>query len=211
MPFFSRFQLRDNLPRITRAARQLPARDQATVLARRADALGRKGTRGNALGIDQHFFRQRLGHGELAKLRGSQRDFDYRQSPEYSDLQLVLQQFAQHHTQVLFIIPPVNGRWAQYTGLSAAMMQQTVGKIKYQLGTQGFTHILDLSRDGHQRYFMQDTIHLGWRGWLRVDGAVKPFLTKHQAPDQYHLDNRFYTRTWQQTLHPMEAGKHGQR
>ncbi|KRL87612.1 D-alanyl-lipoteichoic acid biosynthesis protein DltD [Lacticaseibacillus pantheris] len=206
---FSRFQLRNNLPRIDKAAKQLPAHDNVQELTQRANELGKAGTRGNELGIDSHFFRERLGHGQLGRLRGSQSGYDYRQSPEYSDLELVLNQFAEHNTQVLFVIPPVNGRWARYTGLSQSMMQQTVAKIKYQLSSQGFNHVLDLSRDGDEQYFMQDTIHLGWRGWLAVDGAVKPFLEQKQVEPQYNIQNRFLTKTWQQTLSPTGVGVNG--
>ncbi len=197
------------MPRIDKAAKQLPAHDNVQELTQRANELGKAGTRGNELGIDSHFFRERLGHGQLGRLRGSQSGYDYRQSPEYSDLELVLNQFAEHNTQVLFVIPPVNGRWARYTGLSQSMMQQTVAKIKYQLSSQGFNHVLDLSRDGDEQYFMQDTIHLGWRGWLAVDGAVKPFLEQKQVEPQYNIQNRFLTKTWQQTLSPTGVGVNG--
>lgn len=56
------------------------------------------------------------------------------------------------------------------------MLRQFDKKVTYQLREQGFNNILDLSNDGGKPYFMQDTIHLGWHGWLTVDKSVKPFL-----------------------------------
>ncbi len=46
----------------------------------------------------------------------------YVKSPEYSDFQLMLNQFANDHTNVLFIIPPINAKWQKYTGMSSAML-----------------------------------------------------------------------------------------
>ena len=36
---------------------------------------------------------------------------------EYSDFQLVLTEFARNNVDVLFVIPPINQKWMDYTGL----------------------------------------------------------------------------------------------
>ena len=131
------------------------------------------------------------------QLKGRQAKFNYLASPEYSDFELVLNQFALDKTDVLFVIPPVNRQWSQYTGLSLKMLAQFDNKIKYQLQSQGFNNIVDLSKDGGEKYFMQDTIHLGWRGWLKLDQAVKPFLTKKQPAPNYRINDYFYSPKWQ--------------
>ena len=58
--------------------------------------------------------------------------------------------------------------------------------------------MLDLSQDGGQPYFMEDTIHLGWRGWVAVDKGVRPFMANKQAKPQYHINTRYYSKDWQQ-------------
>ncbi len=136
----------------------------------------------------------------MKRLKNSQRHYDYRQSPEYADLQLVLTTFKQQHTNVMFVIPPVNAKWSRYTGLSTSMMQQTSTKITQQLRRQGFTNIVDLSRDGGQDYFMQDTIHLGWRGWLAVDKRVQPFLENAQPLPKLHLNDAYFSKDWQRQI-----------
>ena len=73
-------------------------------------------------------------------------------------------------------------------------------KVTYQLREQGFNNILDLSNDGGKPYFMQDTIHLGWHGWLTVDKSVKPFLDgkdKVNKNNNYKINNYFYSNQWQ--------------
>ena len=102
-------------------------------------------------------------------------------------MQLVLDQFAKSRTNVIFVIPPVNAKWMKYTGLSQEKYEQAVQKIRYQLESQGFTNIADFSKDGDQPYFMEDTIHMGWNGWLAFDKAVNPFVTKAEKAPTYHL------------------------
>ncbi|WP_367297898.1 D-alanyl-lipoteichoic acid biosynthesis protein DltD [Loigolactobacillus coryniformis] len=195
---FSRFRLKNNLAKIKRGEQQLPNKATLTQLDHFARQQGAANTTNNHFGIDNEFYRKYLSQGRLAALKGQQKSFDYRRSPEYSDFELLLNQFAKWHIQVQFVIPPINQRWANYTKLSLPMIRATDQKIKYQLRQQGFTHILDMTSDGNQPYFMQDTIHLGWRGWLRVDQAVEPFLTETQVRPHYHLQSQFFSQQWQQ-------------
>lgn len=197
---FGRHTSAKNQAKIMQSAAKLPFKENQQQLATLARNMGAQATNGNQFGIRNHFFDKRLGGDKLSDLKGAQVKFDYRRSPEYSDFQLLLTAFAKNHVQVQFVIPPVNQKWATYTGLRSGMMTQTVAKIKTQLHQQGFTHVLDLSRDGNQPYFMEDTIHLGWRGWLKVDQTVKPFLEQRQATPQYRLNNQYFTKTWQQKL-----------
>ena len=96
----------------------------------------------------------------------------------------------------MFVIPPVNEKWQAYTGLGQEMYAKTVDQIRYQLSSQGFNQVADLSKCGNEPYFMQDTIHLGWNGWLAFDKAVNPFLTNKQPTPNYHLNDYFFSREW---------------
>ena len=83
------------------------------------------------------------------------------------------------------------------------MIAQFDKKIQYQLKSQGFNNVLDLTQDGGKDYFMTVTIHLGWRGWLAVDQKVDPFLTKKTKPVHYQINDDFYSKEWQ-LLKPSE-------
>lgn len=152
-------------------------------------------TQSNDFGIEDKFYKNRL-KGKLKKFKNFQKNLSYVQSPEYNDLQLVLTQFAKSRTNVLFVIPPVNEKWMKHTGLSADMYQKTVEKIRYQLESQGFTNIADFSKDGGKPYFMQDTIHMGWLGWLEFDKVVDPFVSNPQPAPNYELNPEFLTKEW---------------
>lgn len=184
---------------IDHAAKELPDQYDQHELNRLANHLGKAATQGNQFGIQQRFYHRRI-KPHLNMLADSQKDWDYRYSPEFSDFQLALDQLAKKHADALFIIPPVNGRWAKFTGLSDEMLQQFSSKIKYQLTAQGFTNIADYTNQQNTPYFMQDTIHLGWKGWLLADRKIAPFLKgeKSQA-EKYKINNDYFlSKAWQE-------------
>lgn len=193
---FSTISLNNRENLIKQREKELPKKYDIVKLDRVGFQLGEANTTNNRFGIDNHFWDHKI-KPVYKRLAQEQKHFSYIKSVEYSDFQLVLNEFAKHHTNVLFIIPPINQKWANYTGLSMAMIQKFDKKITYQLNSQGFTHIANLTNEGTQPYFMQDTIHLGWRGWLAVDQYVNPFLTKKQSNPHYKINNYFYTKKWQ--------------
>ena len=159
----------------------------------KADA--EKNTSNNEFGMDNRFYDTQI-RDYLKKLKGSQISYNYLKSSEYNDLQLVLTQFSKSKVNPIFIIPPVNKKWMDYAGLREDMYQQTVQKIRYQLESQGFNNIADFSKDGGEPFFMKDTIHLGWLGWLAFDKAVDPFLSNPTPAPTYHLNERFFSKDW---------------
>ncbi|MDG3131936.1 D-alanyl-lipoteichoic acid biosynthesis protein DltD [Streptococcus suis] len=193
---FSRFvDPGNNFNLVQTKAAKLPEVFSYDSLSEIAITEGQSSTRSNHFQILDSFYKHRL-QSKIDKLKQSQTKVSYLQSPEYNDFQLVLNEFAQNKTDVLFIIPPVNERWMIYTGLSKSMYQAAVAKIKYQLMSQGFNHIADVSEQGGVDYFMQDTIHIGWQGWLELDRYINPFLTEGQPPTNYHLNKEFLMPKW---------------
>ena len=152
-------------------------------------------TTNNDLGMENHFYTTQL-KKDLKNFEGYQKNYNFLKSPEYNDLQLVLDQFAKSKVNVIFVFQPVNKKWMDYTGLSEEMYQHTVEKIRYQLESQGFTNIADFSKDGDEPYFVKDTIHIGWLGWLAFDKVVNPFLSNPTTAPNYQMNNRFFSQDW---------------
>ncbi|MGT2951677.1 D-alanyl-lipoteichoic acid biosynthesis protein DltD [Streptococcus cuniculi] len=191
IPSYNRHYDQRVLPELSR----LPDEFSYQELEKVAIEEAKEHTKSNDLGIDDKFYKKRL-KAKLRELKGAQKNLSYIKSPEYNDLQLVLNQFAKSKANVLFVIPPVNEKWMAYTGLREDMYQQTVEKIKYQLESQGFTNIADFSKDGGKPYFMQDTIHMGWLGWLEFDKVVDPFVSNPKPAPAYHLNSAFFSKEW---------------
>ncbi|MFS9260462.1 D-alanyl-lipoteichoic acid biosynthesis protein DltD [Streptococcus infantis] len=152
-------------------------------------------TTNNDLGMDNHFYTTQL-KKDLKNLEGYQKNYNFLQSTEYNDLQLVLDQFAKSKVNVLFVFQPVNKKWMNYTGLNEEMYQHSIEKIRYQLESQGFTNIADFSKNGGDPYFVKDTIHIGWLGWLAFDKVVNPFLSNPTTAPTYQMNDRFFSQDW---------------
>ncbi|WP_203637358.1 D-alanyl-lipoteichoic acid biosynthesis protein DltD [Levilactobacillus wangkuiensis] len=197
--FFSGIDLpSQNLNRVNQQAKKLPTHYSYSALDRLGGQLGKAATGDNRFHISDKFYKQGLKKElKTGNLKNFQKNLSYTKSPEFADFQLCLDQFSRLNTNVLFIIPPINARWQKYTGLSATMLKQFDQKIHYQLQSQGFNNIVDLSNKGNVPYFMTDTIHLGWRGWLAVDQRVNPFLSKQQPQPHYAINDKFYSKQWQ--------------
>ena len=194
---FSRYRVPlNNEKTIDKNEELLPNQYNYQKLDQLAGKIGAEKTTSNDFQIDNTFWNRRL-KSHVKKLKNFQAHMSYVKSPEYSDFQLMLNQFANDHTNVLFIIPPINAKWQKYTGMSSAMLATFDKKITYQLRSQGFNHIDDLSHDGNVPYFMADTIHPGWRGWLTLDKAIRPFLTEKVPSPRYRIDNYYYSKEWQ--------------
>ncbi|MDR0817875.1 MAG: D-alanyl-lipoteichoic acid biosynthesis protein DltD [Clostridiales Family XIII bacterium] len=205
---FSRFFIENHNNTIDSRLSSMPDKYDKVRLTELAKKIGQRHTSNNKFYINNNFYRWRI-RPELKHWKGRQKKLKYDKSPEYGDFQLVLSQMASKDMDVLFVIPPVNEAWTAYTGLDPVMYQRFVSKIKLQLESQGFTRILDLSKRGSEPYFMQDTIHLGWLGWLAMDEAVQPFLEADKLPKpEYSIDPYYYSKEWcDRVITPAEAEK----
>lgn len=174
---------------------KLPKKYNYHRLIAQAERVGGRDSNNNPFGIRNAFYQRRV-KPRLKKLAGSQRKFSYTVSPEYGDLQVVLNQFKNTNSNVLFVIPPVNAKWEKFTGLNMNMYYRSVAKIKFQLRQQGFTHILDLSHDGNKPAFMEDTIHIGWAGWVKFDHETNRFISQKQPQPSYRMNEQFLSKRW---------------
>ena len=195
---FGQFSIRGRLKykdHIEKYLGSLPEQFSYEELENIARKEGEENTTNNDLGVDNHFYNTKL-KKDWKKWEGSQKNFNFLKSPEYNDLQLVLDQFAKSKVNVLFVFQPVNKKWMDYTGLSEEMYQHSVEKIRYQLESQGFTNIADFSKNGDEPYFVKDTIHIGWLGWLAFDKVVNPFLSNPTTAPSYQMNDRFFSQDW---------------
>jgi D-alanine transfer protein len=106
--------------------------------------------------------------------KGTSKGRSYGQSVEYYDFQLLLDVLKQADANPLFVSIPVNGRWYDYIGFPKSGRTAYYKRIKQQIEAAGYP-VADLSGHEYDPYFMKDTIHIGWKGWVYVDKAIKDF------------------------------------
>jgi D-alanine transfer protein len=110
----------------------------------------------------------------VPSLKDKKSGASYGKSPEYNDFQLVLDLLKQSGADPLFISVPVNGKWYDYTGFPKEGRTAYYARIKKQIESEGF-QIADFSNHEYDPYFMKDTIHIGWKGWVYTDKVIKDF------------------------------------
>lgn len=190
--------LNDHQGKINKAASKLPDDYDYKKLNKLAAKMAKKHSHENDLQIGDSYYKRQL-MKRIYKFKDAHKHVDYLHSPEYNDFQALLYMFKQNHVQVMFVIQPVNPKWVKYTGMPESSLLNFDKKITYQLKSQGFNNIVDLTNVKNKNYIAEDTIHMGWRGWLMLDKHLKNFYKdKNADPSQtyYQMNNYFLTDTW---------------
>lgn len=184
--------------RIKRAEKNLPDVYDFDSLDKLAYDIAKKKTSNNEFQISNTFYTTRLSKAKV-NLKNSQKKFNYVNSKEFSDFQLVLNELSENNIEPLFVITPVNKKWSDYTGLSEEMLNEFSEKVTKQLKSQGFDNIVDYTDKRGEEYFMEDTIHIGWRGWLNLDRELQSFLEKDKDKSKkLTIDNAsFLSKAWE--------------
>ncbi|MBU8786036.1 MULTISPECIES: D-alanyl-lipoteichoic acid biosynthesis protein DltD [Bacillus] len=148
-------------------------------LKQMAAKLGEKESRSNKFKLIDEAFRKIK--PKMAKLKNRKKHLSYVQSVEYGDFQMMMDVLKESGADPLFISVPVHGKWYDYTGVPKKGRTGYYAKIKKQIEAEGF-QVADLSGHEYDPYFLKDTIHLGWKGWVYVDKAIEDFYKKDSRP-----------------------------
>jgi D-alanine transfer protein len=143
-------------------------------LEKNAYELAKSKSTNNPFYIDDFYYNRKI-KPKIAELKGYKRHASYLVSPEYEDFQMVLDVLKEAKAKPLFVSVPVNGYWYDYMELSKKDREGYYKKIKHQIEKEGFP-VLDLSNHEYDKYFLKDTIHLGYKGWLPIDKAIIEFV-----------------------------------
>ncbi|MBC2034694.1 D-alanyl-lipoteichoic acid biosynthesis protein DltD [Listeria booriae] len=177
--------------KVDKQQKDLPETLNYTELDNLAAEYGESKVGDNPFFIKDSYYKKKI-EPTINQLQNSRTNLSYDESPEYDDLQLVMDAFKSVGADVLFINPPVNGAWYDYIGASREKLQLYYDKSGEQVKKQGF-HYYDMSRYSDTPYFLEDTIHLSWRGWVAIDKEIDAFMkdktkpTYHKTPKQYYI------------------------
>ncbi|EOG8709277.1 D-alanyl-lipoteichoic acid biosynthesis protein DltD [Bacillus cereus] len=138
-----------------------------------AENTGEMESDSNAFGIVNHYYNKNI-KSKLDNLKGYRAHESYTESPEYQDFQLILDILKQKKAKPLFISVPFNGPWYDYAGVPKERRDEYYNKIYAQIKRAGFP-IVDFSNHEYDKYFLKDTIHIGWKGWVYFDEEIQKF------------------------------------
>lgn len=111
---------------------------------------------------------------KLAENRGSATSAGLYPSPEYQDLELFLQILKEAKAKPMFIIVPVNGLWYDYIGFPTGERKAYYARIETMVRDKNF-QVANFGDHEYDPYFLQDVMHLGWKGWVYVDESLDKF------------------------------------
>ncbi|MDA1476810.1 D-alanyl-lipoteichoic acid biosynthesis protein DltD [Bacillus changyiensis] len=144
-------------------------------LKRMAEVQGKKESSNNDFKITNGIFKKLK--PKMAKFKGHNHKMNYAQSLEFDDFQMMLDVLKKSGAEPLFISVPVHGKWYDYTGFPKKGRTDYYVKIKKQIEAEGF-QVADLTKHEYDPYFLKDTLHLGWKGWVYVDKEIAAFCKK---------------------------------
>lgn len=147
------------------------AEEQAAV--RQAEEMSAR----NDFGMEDGYYNTYIGR-RLSQQAGKDASVSYDISPEYDDLRCLFEICRAKQMQILFVHVPMHGAWSDYTGFSAERRQTYYENVRQIAAEYANVTLLDLTGYEYEPYFLCDTMHLGWKGWLAVDKAIAEFWDK---------------------------------
>ncbi len=145
-----------------------------TVWEEKASAQAAEMVTNNEFYMQDGYYSTYIG-AKLSQQAGKDEALSYDESPEYGDLSCLLDLCALRDIEVLFVHVPMHGSWNDYTGFSAVRREQYYEKVRNIAENYSNVTLLDLTGFEYEPYFLCDTMHLGWKGWLAVDRAIVEF------------------------------------
>lgn len=145
-------------------------------LYKRAEIDGSKNAMAKNFYIWTKYYNKNI-RGKRAKLANYQRTVSYRTSPEYEDLKLFLDICKERNIKVMLVMIPVNGYWYDYTGIGKIKRYEYYDKIR-KIAAEYDSSLTDFSDMEYMPHFMEDTIHIGWKGWVKANEAIDAFVKK---------------------------------
>ncbi|MEG1583729.1 MAG: D-alanyl-lipoteichoic acid biosynthesis protein DltD, partial [Anaerovorax sp.] len=143
-----------------------------------AERAGARATDGNPYYVKNgYYFRHLKPH--LKDKKDYNAEGSYTHSPEYRDLKCFLSVCKEQNIKPLLISIPVNGWWYDYVGFPKENRQQyyeNIRRIAHDYGVD----LADFSGNEYTKYFLEDTIHLGWKGWVLVNESIYNFTKEIQ-------------------------------
>lgn len=179
------WRLRSQIPNIvslaptksaTRASGQPTGEPDWDTLLASAEAEGQAACTNNDFGVYDEFWEKN--HTYDPELFQSFDDA----SDEYADFACLLQVCREVGFEPLVCILPVHGQWYDVSNVSSDERQRYYEAIRETCQKAGASYA-DFSPYEYERYFLCDTVHPGWKGWVRIEQAFYDFVNGND--DEY--------------------------
>jgi len=139
-------------------------------LLEKAEEQGIQACTNNIFEIDDNYYNTYVKENEDNR-KNSQANLNFNKEKEYEYLEMFLETCNQLGIEPLIVNVPVNGRWYDYIGVSKEKRDSYYNKIR-SIVEKYDAKIADFSDCEYEKYFLRDIMHLGWKGWVKVDEEI---------------------------------------
>jgi D-alanine transfer protein len=127
--------------------------------------------------VDDNFYNKYL-RDNLKAHKDSKKNIDLMKSKEFEDYELYLDTCTDLGVKPYIVLIPTNGRWYDHTGMTKETRDNFYDIAQKIAEEKGF-EVLNLKDEEYTPYFMYDIMHLGWKGWIKVEEELyKHYNTK---------------------------------
>lgn len=142
-----------------------------------AEQQGKEACTNNEYGIYDKYFEKYI-KKDYSSLKGSSKNESYTDSPEFEDLNLFMQICKEINVEPLIISVPVHGKLYDYLEFDKLDRKEYYGKIR-KIAESNNASLLDLSEYEYEKYFLCDKMHLGWKGWIRINEGINRYYNEN--------------------------------
>lgn len=135
--------------------------------------VAKKETTNNDFGMRNSDYKKNV-KNRLDRFKDKEKNLSYDNSVEYDDLRLLLDICKEKGIEPMFVSVPLHGEWSDYTGFAKERRESYYQKVEAVVSEYD-AHFVDLSGYEYEEYFLCDTMHLGWKGWIRVNEEIYDF------------------------------------
>ena len=117
--------------------------------------------------VDDNYYNKYL-RDNLKAHKDSKKNINLMKSKEFEDYELYLDTCIDLGVKPYIILIPTNGRWYDHTGMAKETRDNFYDTAQKIAEEKGF-EVLNLKDEEYTPYFMYDIMHLGWKGWIKVE------------------------------------------
>ncbi|WP_050606707.1 D-alanyl-lipoteichoic acid biosynthesis protein DltD [Clostridium niameyense] len=144
----------------------------------KAEQQGKNKANNNKFYINNEYYNKYYKE-KLPDLKNTSKNTELLVSEEFQDLDLMMDICKDINFKPMFVLMPTNGRWYDYIGVDKKKRVEFYDKVYNKIKERGFT-VYRYDQYEYQPYFMEDAMHLGWKGWLTVDETISRYYKENE-------------------------------
>jgi len=133
---------------------------------KKAEEEGKSKVTNNDFFVDDNYFNKYIKN--VNAFKDSKKNIDVTNSEEFDDYELYLDTCVDLGIKPYIILIPTNGKFYDYAGMTKESRDDFYDRVEKMAKEKGF-EVLNLKDEEYTPYFMFDVMHLGWKGWTKVE------------------------------------------